>query len=29
MLPKGFKAAATPLMLFAVQLVLNVAWSWA
>ena len=26
--PAGFKAAKTPLTLFAVQLVLNVAWSW-
>lgn len=26
--PIGFKAAATPLMLFAIQLALNVAWSW-
>ena len=26
--PAGFKAAAMPLMLFAVQFVLNVAWSW-
>ena len=24
----GFKAAATPMTLFAIQLVLNVAWSW-
>jgi translocator protein len=26
--PAGFKAAAMPLTLFGVQLVLNVAWSW-
>jgi len=26
--PEGLKAAAMPLTLFAVQLVLNVAWSW-
>jgi tryptophan-rich sensory protein len=26
--PKGFKAAATPLTLFAIQLALNIAWSW-
>ncbi|MDA7541211.1 tryptophan-rich sensory protein [bacterium] len=26
--PGGFKAAKTPLILFAIQLVLNVAWSW-
>jgi len=26
--PKGFKAANTPLTLFVVQLVLNIAWSW-
>jgi len=26
--PAGFKAAATPLSLFAIQLMLNVAWSW-
>jgi tryptophan-rich sensory protein len=26
--PAGFKAPAAPLSLFAVQLVLNVAWSW-
>lgn len=26
--PAGFKEAATPLSLFAVQLILNVAWSW-
>jgi len=26
--PAGFQAAKGPLMLFAVQLVLNVAWSW-
>jgi translocator protein len=26
--PAGFKAAAMPLTLFAVQLVLNVSWSW-
>lgn len=26
--PEGFKAAATPLILFAAQLGLNVAWSW-
>jgi len=26
--PSGFKAAATPLALFAAQLTLNVAWSW-
>ena len=26
--PEGFKAAAMPLALFAMQLVLNVAWSW-
>ena len=26
--PEGFKAAAMPLSLFAVQLGLNVAWSW-
>ncbi len=26
--PKGFKAAATTLALFAVQLGLNIAWSW-
>jgi tryptophan-rich sensory protein len=26
--PTGFKATAMPLTLFAVQLVLNVAWSW-
>lgn len=26
--PAGFKAAKVPLFLFAVQLVLNVAWSW-
>lgn len=26
--PEGFKAATTPLTLFAAQLILNVAWSW-
>ena len=26
--PAGFKAAAIPLTLFAIQLLLNVAWSW-
>jgi len=26
--PDGFKPASTPLTLFAVQLVLNIAWSW-
>lgn len=26
--PAGFKYAATPLSLFALQLILNVAWSW-
>ncbi len=26
--PAGFKEASTPLSLFAVQLILNVAWSW-
>lgn len=26
--PAGLKSAAMPLMLFAVQLVLNIAWSW-
>lgn len=26
--PEGFKTAAVPLTLFAVQLVLNVSWSW-
>ena len=26
--PKGFKAAAMPLAMFGVQLVLNVSWSW-
>lgn len=26
--PSGFKSAAMPLTLFAVQLVLNIAWSW-
>jgi len=26
--PAGFKAEATPLTLFAVQLALNIAWSW-
>ena len=26
--PDGFKNAATPLWLFAVQLILNIAWSW-
>jgi benzodiazapine receptor len=26
--PAGIASAATPLMLFAVQLVLNIAWSW-
>jgi tryptophan-rich sensory protein len=27
-LPKGFKGAVLPLVLFAIQLVLNIAWSW-
>ena len=26
--PAGFAAAVTPMTLFAVQLVLNIAWSW-
>ena len=26
--PAGFRAAAMPLVLFAIQLILNVAWSW-
>lgn len=26
--PKGFRAAAMPLTLFAIQLALNIAWSW-
>ena len=26
--PAGFKAAATPLTLFSIQLVLNIVWSW-